>query len=99
MLADSNADIICLQEVNQQFLNLLHPSNEIFKSYTECFMPVMPMHWYDTLILSKYPCKFYKIPFATSTMGRCNLVSVIEFAKNDGSKFKMAINCVHLESL
>ena len=63
------------------------------------FMPLMKMHWYDTLILSKYPCRFYKLPFENSGMGRCNLAAVIQFKDHHETPFKVAINCVHLESL
>ena len=35
------------------------------------------MHWYDTVILSKFPCKFYKKPFANSEMERNALTAVI----------------------
>lgn len=59
MIADSNADFICLQEVNSNFLNLLHQSSKQFLG-SDYFMAVTKMHWYDTLILSKYPCRFYK---------------------------------------
>jgi len=58
------------------------------------------MHWYDVVILSKYPCKFYKIPFKTSTMGRSVMTCVLElFDENKKESFKLGINCVHLESL
>ena len=33
MLADSGADVICLQEVNQDFLDLLHSYKDLFKKY------------------------------------------------------------------
>ena len=32
-------------------------------------------NWSDTLILSKYPCKFYKQPFINSKMGRSILAA------------------------
>jgi endonuclease/exonuclease/phosphatase family metal-dependent hydrolase len=84
MLADSKADIICLQEVNSNFLNWLHQSAKIFQG-EDYFMPVTKMHWYDTLILSKYPCRFYKKDFEMTGMGRCNLTAVIEFAQADSN--------------
>jgi hypothetical protein len=63
-------------------------------------MPVTKMHWYDTLILSKYPCRFYKKEYEVSGMGRCDLIAVVEFAQLGTSKtFKLAVNCTHLESL
>ena len=77
MLAESEADVICLQEVNQQFLNLLHSPTGKYKKLAEYYIPNMKMHWYDTLILSKYPCRFYRKIFDTSTMGRCALMAVL----------------------
>jgi mRNA deadenylase 3'-5' endonuclease subunit Ccr4 len=63
MLADSKADIICLQEVNSNFLAELHQSAKLLTEGCDYYIPIMKMHWYDTLILSKYPCRFYKKPF------------------------------------
>jgi hypothetical protein len=40
----------------------------------ELFLPLIPMHWYDTIILSKFPIQFYQIPFEGSMMSR-NLVT------------------------
>lgn len=77
MLAKSDADIICLQEVNGEFINLLYSSAKQITEKFGYYVPIMKMHWYDTLILSKYPCKFYKKLFENSSMGRCNLVAVI----------------------
>lgn len=99
MIEDSKADIVCLQEVNKNFLDILHQSAKYLKEY-EYFIPLMNMHWYDTLILSKYPCRFYKKQFQTSGMGRCNLTAVLQFAdKSNSGTFKLGVNCVHLESL
>lgn len=99
MIADSKADFICLQEVNSNFLNLLHQSSKQFQG-SDYFMPVTKMHWYDTLILSKYPCRFYKKDYEMTGMGRSNLMAVVEFSlPNTQNTFKLAINCTHLESL
>ena len=59
-------------------------------------MPIMKMHWYDTLILSKYPCRFYKKMFETSGMGRCVLTALFEFEDVNQKPLKLAVNCVHL---
>lgn len=62
MLGCSNADFICLQEVTQEFMHLLfaQPKDSWVKNY---FVSIFPMGWYDTLIITKYKCRFYKIPF------------------------------------
>jgi endonuclease/exonuclease/phosphatase family metal-dependent hydrolase len=98
MLADSGADIICLQEVNQTFLNLLHSPSGCYKRLGEYYMAKTKMHWYDTVILTRYPCRFYKKKFETSMMGRCVLAAVFEFGKGE-RKVTVGVNCVHLESL
>ena len=69
LLEISNADFICLQEVTQGFVQKLHglPTNGWIRNY---YTAVIPMGWYDTVILTKYKCKFYKIPFDNSFMGR-----------------------------
>ena len=77
MMADSGADVICLQEVNQQFMNLLHSPSGNYKKLSEYYLPMMKMHWYDTIILTKFPCRFYKNIFDSSTMGRCALTAVL----------------------
>ena len=61
-------------------------------------MPVMKMHWYDTVILTKYPCRFYKKIFDSSGMGRCALTAVLEMAEGKEKKVNIGINCVHLQS-
>lgn len=53
------------------------------------------MHWYDTLILSRYPCRFYKKAFETSGMGRCMLTAVVELQDKD-KVVRLAVNSVHL---
>ena len=53
------------------------------------------MHWYDTLILSKYRCRFTKIPFKTSGMTRSML-----FAELVGSKGEnIIVGSMHYESM
>jgi hypothetical protein len=53
------------------------------------------MGWYDTLILSKYKCNFYKIPFPSSLMGRSMLFAELLEAKGQN----IVVGCVHYESL
>lgn len=63
------------------------------------FIPCIKINWYDTLLLSRYPCRFYKKPFQGSQMERSVLMAVVEFAQqNSEEPFKIAVNCVHLES-
>lgn len=63
------------------------------------FMPSIKIDWYDTLILSRYPCLFYKKPLQGSQMERSVFLAVVAFAqKNSEETFKIGINCVHLES-
>lgn len=62
MLEASKADFICLQEVTQQFVGLLHglPTSGWVGQY---YTAVIPMGWYDTVILSRYACRFVKVMF------------------------------------
>lgn len=65
----------------------------------EYYLSITKMHWYDTVILSKYPCRFYKKSFTNSEMERNVLTAVMSFRQpNVESTFTVAINCVHLES-
>jgi mRNA deadenylase 3'-5' endonuclease subunit Ccr4 len=63
MLAESGADVICLQEVNHQFLQMLHSPSGSYKQLEDYYLPHTKMNWYDTLILTRIPCKFYKKKF------------------------------------
>lgn len=76
MLELSNADFICLQEVTAGFTKLLHelPTNSWIKNY---YVGVIPMGWYDTLILSKYKCRIFKKYFTNSYMQRNMLFSEV----------------------
>lgn len=62
-------------------------------------MPVIPMHWYDTLILTKFPIQFYQIPFEKSFMERKLLMGVFEIVNENNETKSFSINCVHLESM
>lgn len=53
------------------------------------------MGWYDTIILSKFQCKFYKIPFEGSFMGR-NMIFA-ELIEAQGRN--VIVGCMHYESL
>lgn len=57
-------------------MNLIHalPTNSWIKDY---YTGVLPMGWYDTLILTKYRCKFFKQAFKTSYMQRSMLFAEI----------------------
>ena len=74
LMEDSQADFICLQEVTQSFLQLLHKLGP--KSWLkDYYMAVIPMHWYDTVILSKFKCRFYKKRFEVTFMERSMLLA------------------------
>jgi len=45
-------------------------------------MPVIPMHWYDTLIVTKFPMTFYQIPFKQSSMARKLLMGVFNIVND-----------------
>ena len=53
------------------------------------------MGWYDTLILTKYKCRFFKIPFTNSLMSRSMLFA--ELMEEEGRN--LIVGCVHYESL
>jgi len=53
------------------------------------------MGWYDTLILCKYKCKFYKERFANSHMERSMLFGEIVDRNGDN----IVIGCMHYESM
>ena len=68
ILGKSQADFICLQEVTKDFLALLHSGR--WKWISDYYVGVFSMQWYDTIILSKYKCRFMKVPFKTTNMSR-----------------------------
>jgi len=75
-------------------MGLLHglSTNSWIKDYYTC---VIPMGWYDTIILTKYKCKFYKIGFENSFMGRSMLFA--ELITADGNN--LIVGSMHYESL
>ncbi len=90
LLKVSRADFICLQEVTQEFMQLLAGQEWVGEYFTGLF----PMGWYDTLILSRYRCRFSKAPFHDSAMGRS-----MTFAELVGEGQSLVVGCVHYESL
>ena len=93
MLEDSQADFICLQEVTQSFLEVLHSGR--WGWVNDYYLGVFKMSWYDTIILSKYKTRFTKIPFPGSFMTRS-----MTFAEIVGSKGEnIVVGCMHYESL
>ena len=59
------------------------------------YMAIIPMGWYDTIILSKFKCRFYKKLFEGSGMQRSMLLA--ELFTEDGSN--IVVGSMHYESL
>lgn len=101
LLELSNADFICLQEVTKTFMELLYNlgSESWAKNY---FMSSVPMgRYHDTLILSKYKCKFYRIPYSKKTdQKRTMLFAELFINHKTPSKQieSVIIGCMHYES-
>lgn len=53
------------------------------------------MGWYDTLILTKYKCRFYKIPFEVTGQGRSMLFAELVEAQGQN----IIVGSMHYESL
>ena len=79
ILGSSQADFICLQEVTQDFVKLLHSGR--WDWVNDYFLGYYPMEWYDTVILSKYKFRFTKNAFKKTRMSRS-----MTFAEVIGSK-------------
>ena len=94
MLEDSQAGFICLQEVTGRVLEAIHKvsAKGWVKDY---YMSVVPMGWYDTVILSKLKCRFYKRNFKGSFMQRCMLLAEL-FVENGDN---IMVGSMHYESL
>lgn len=73
---------------------MLHslPKESWIKNY---YTGVTPMQWYDTIILSKFKCKFFKTPFKNSFMSRS--ATFAELMTKDGQN--LIIGSMHYESL
>jgi len=95
IIAESNADVIGLQEVTSQFLCALHDDPR-FKNYS-CSEPddaYLFRFNYGVIMLSRFPLAksiTYKLP---TGMGRDLIVTVFEYEQT-----KIAVGTVHLESL
>ena len=63
------------------------------------YLPKIPMHWYDTMILTRVPAVFYQLPFGESNMERKILVGVFEMKGEKGEIVGFSVNCLHLESM
>ncbi|EAR93582.1 endonuclease/exonuclease/phosphatase family protein (macronuclear) [Tetrahymena thermophila SB210] len=84
-------DFICLQEVTQDFLQLIFSDDQICDKYY--FSSSSLVQAYDVLILSKYPIPF-KCRYFPSEMGRNLLFGVITINDID-----ISIGTTHLESI
>ena len=90
LLETSNADFICLQEVTHSFVQQLQKQKWIQQYSVSGFA----MHNYDCLILSKFNCKFKRIPYPNTGMGRSLLIA--ETLINDRL---ISVATSHFESL
>lgn len=71
MIEDSDAEFVCLQEVTHTFMHQhLLPSETVRRKY---FVSGNTLPNYGVLILSKYPAKYFEVPFE-SGMGRSLLI-------------------------
>lgn len=71
MIADSDAEFVCLQEVTHTFMHqYLLTSETIRRKY---FVSGNTLPNYGVLILSKYPAKYFEVPLP-SGMGRSLLI-------------------------
>ena len=68
------------------------PIDSWIRDYYTCYVT---MGWYDTLILSKYKCKFYKVPFKTTFMQRN--MTFAELVVSNGQN--IIVGTMHYESL
>lgn len=91
-LSKLDPDFICLQEVITPFFNALCDCDWVRKKYSISGFGKFS-NSYECVILSKYPCNFYKTPFPTR-MGRS-----LKFAELMINGQKIAVSTVHLESL
>ncbi len=72
-----DADVVCLQEVTGQAVkNLYEHVKDITQGMHEYYIARMNMHWYDTIIMTKFPIHFYKIPFQLTGMSRSLVMGV-----------------------
>lgn len=89
-----NPDIICFQEVTDDFINFIFSLKFIQERYYITYIPSQLKNWYDVAILSKYKCNAYIVPYI-SRMGRKLVYITLINNSNDLIK----IGTTHLESL
>lgn len=89
-----NPDIICLQEVTDNFYEYLLKTEYVKDNFYLTMIPSQLKNWYETLIMSKYMCNAYTMPFI-SRMGRKLLY--ITIVNNSSELIK--VGTTHLESL
>ena len=94
IIAKKDPDVICLQEVTDNFMNKLKNSEFIRNNYYITIIPDQLRSWYDIAILTKFACKAYMFPFM-SKMHRKLLY--ITFYNKDNDLIK--IGTTHLESM
>lgn len=87
-------DVICFQEVTGSFMNRLLDSSFIQSNFYISNVPYQLRNWYDLVILSKYCCNAYVMPFL-SKMSRKLLYITLLNQENELIK----IGTTHLESM
>lgn len=78
VICETDAEIVCLQEVTQQTEQMIVESDKIKQKYFMnggCFSQSTYQAFYKVMILSKYPCVFHEYLFdqigrAETAMGR-----------------------------
>jgi len=93
MLRESEADIICLQEVTSILLQQILQSSYFQSNY---FLSGNGFQGYGLLTLSRFPVRFFEERFI-STMGRSVIIAEIPFAQGEDEKVILVGN-THLES-
>ena len=63
ILQAKDPDFICLQEVTESFMDKLLDSSFIRSNFYISNVPCQLSSWYDVVILSKYCCNAYVVPF------------------------------------
>ena len=91
---EKSPDVICFQEVTNDFLNLLLSLKFIKDNYYITFPPNQLKNWYDVIILTKFKCNAYVVPFI-SRMGR----KLIYICIQNNTTEIIKIGTVHLESM
>ena len=63
MIKESQPDIVCLQEVTKPFMNILLDQSFIKHSY---YISGNIIKGYGNLMLTRFPCNFFEVPFESS---------------------------------